>query len=629
MNKYYHLILLFLSLQTTMPAHAGFWQSFRNSALVTAIFGKASKSEEQDTRTSLPVVYVHPWWKRWFDFSSWMPFRKPVVISKDNLSLSPQAAIRLANSLQKSRENTLKKKIEQEKHISALKAQNKKFHLELHKTDHMLNQLSETSQKIGDQATQLAAKKAQHEEIVNLLKLDLEAAEIQNKQLFDQLSLIEEQKDKEVAQLQSDQNLLMAKLEREERKENEAKEALSKLENNLMGFLTRFSTTAHQKLNATEHKLKSNKIRLGLLTQKLPSSAVLQNASPNPELSTSWNTVPLTTLAPQPIIEERKPSPEIDNTLQIDPVYYKKMVEQGRAYADALNADRLAEIPQHTQQEFLQSVMAIGWHLYDLALQKGQGFTEGTFVIEDQGFKLYNFLMKYSKQQNPDIHGNLQDPLLHMSNNPFAYSRDASHYVHLKNQFRSYGIDVRFGLDQEAQPLLPALKRHILFGKIAEDGDNLIYLKFENYGISKNDVVNHAKEYAAAQLAKNNAVAGSLRYLASYFGYKIETDSGQGRRKERIVPEFQIAFSDIINKEQSIDPEKKKLYIALSNQEGFKTLYYTPIAGLASIKALAEKFKQDPKGYDYMHWRTGQEVILGQHDWVPRLAYNKKIAAAN
>lgn len=454
----------------------------------------------------------------------------------------------------------------------------------------------------------------------------------QNKQITQSVNYFEHQMTHIVSRfdaLNNRLNSMNGKIERNIEKLSVIKKLATKNQTTLPQLPIVFSATALPPVSeATDLKISALAAQANgaaVSSELLQSAVGAQNQALNTSVIgkevESFSELPLTPSSSPELPNIKKDAPEIDSKLQIDPVYYSDQVTKGRKYADAIYENRLHDIPTATQQEYLQSLIALNWHLYDLAIQKGQGFVEGTFVVE--GFELYDFHMAYAKRFNPDIKGTPQDPLLHVSYNPFAYSRDASHFTHLKPQYRPYGIDIRFGADKPSETLLPANKRHILYGKLDEE-EKLFYLKIENFGIHTSDVVGHSKEYGSAQLGKNNFAASSIRAIASRFGYIIPVDSGEGNQKERTVPQFLTDFDETIAAAENLSNEHKKSYMGMARIEGFKMLYHTPLLSLPGIQALTKKYTNDAKKYDHMRWRTGQEVILSKNEWVPRLALQHK-----
>jgi hypothetical protein len=149
------------------------------------------------------------------------------------------------------------------------------------------------------------------------------------------------------------------------------------------------------------------------------------------------------------------------------------------------------------RQEYLNAIVDLIWYFYSIAINKGQAFQEGTFVLADDGFAFYNFLMRYVQLVNPEIKNDPDKDAAQMSStNSFGYSRLSSHLVttqrghkealklggSYQGLYRHYGIDVRSeqGLDFTALPT--GNKSHILFGKMQSNPD-MIFIKLEKNGI--------------------------------------------------------------------------------------------------------------------------------------------------
>lgn len=120
-SKLYLIIFLVLTSGMPMPAQAGIWSSLRNSAIVTAVFGKPAEVNHT-AATRLPVVEVKPSiFARMFNFFSWMNFRatqptptpepQPRQPEPVQPTLSPEAAQNLANRLDAMRKEHEAKKL--------------------------------------------------------------------------------------------------------------------------------------------------------------------------------------------------------------------------------------------------------------------------------------------------------------------------------------------------------------------------------------------------------------------------------------------------------------------------------------------------------------------------------------
>ena len=184
----------------------------------------------------------------------------------------------------------------------------------------------------------------------------------------------------------------------------------------------------------------------------------------------------------QPLTQEQLESPllnkrvkaafaDINKIVHLNPYFAYEQMLKGFEYAKALESGNLETIPTKSQEEYLNSIIALMWYLYNRALEKNQPFTEGTFVIQDKDFILYNFLLAYVIRFNPDLTGTVADKPQLASFNPFAYARGSTHFkAEQYNEktgkgFIQYGIDVRFGQLGASLPLLPVLKKAYVFWK--------------------------------------------------------------------------------------------------------------------------------------------------------------------
>ena len=299
----------------------------------------------------------------------------------------------------------------------------------------------------------------------------------------------------------------------------------------------------------------------------------------------------------------------IGQSLQMDKEFIDKQIIQGSAYARKILNSLEKEIPTSTQEEYLKSIVALNWFFYSHALENKQGFEEGTFVIEDKDFKFYNFFMDYIKKFNPAIKGDATDPLAHYSNNPYGYSRDASHFVHMKKKFRPYGIDMRLGNSSEL-PLLPAQKKHMLFGIVDPDKHH-IYVKPENHGIYYADgLIGHIGEFALAQARKPTWVGSCAKGVLSYFGYDIGTDDDKNNRKERIPQQFLTEFTEAIKSDDNLKENHADL-LKNAKVEGIKTLTKPELANSEKIQKLLAEYRNE---YDNVENRYGREIHISRNN---------------
>jgi hypothetical protein len=319
-------------------------------------------------------------------------------------------------------------------------------------------------------------------------------------------------------------------------------------------------------------------------------------------------------------------------TAKVSPVVFEGQEKQmdiefrGKQYPERIQSGKkiICGLLTGTRQErmkddiYLSRIIDLIWYLYDRATTKKQAFEEGTYVIQDPGLKIYNYLMTYVKQVNPSITDTLQDPAATLSLNQYAYSRLSSHFYNEQKQFRHYGIDIRFPNTVVAQAELPAGKSHILFGKIAPD---TIFIKPESFGNAPQAVFFHGSDWAAAQIRKINVTLKD--YLQGTFGealvntliYYIGTDDEPTYRKERIPKEFLSNALTILRSGQLNEENMKQAMQILITRgiHGARELVAGKPAILTRIQA--NELKQDldrleQEGLDHQDMRYGREVVL-------------------
>ena len=495
------------------------------------------------------------------------------------------------------------------------------------------DEISKSKKILAEKEAQWNAAKASHEEKEKKWKKDSELL----------LGLVDTEKAKR-QEVMAEQQKTMPALQ-------QLDAALQKLSDN-------FSATVNARLKKTSNKLDSMHERIENIKKQTspvhvavalakvetdtkseadkPSTtlALMQSHAPAPSNGTSGNAtlalgsswvIPDTKGNSNGHVQEKSKSTDffdIDEEIQIDPKYREEQYKLGETHMAKILRGEHSKINTKEQEDYLRAIISLQWHFERIAKKKNENFIEGTFVIEDKGFKIYNFMMDYIKRFNKEITDTTQDPLSHYSYNQYGYSRDASHYVHLKKLFRPYGIDIRFGPDGKEQTLLPAGKRHILFGKIDEN-KQLIYIKPENHGLYfKDGLLGHIGEFAVAQTKKETWFGFISRSLLSAFGYTVSTDQGKGLRKERISSEFLRQFAEILEKDETFSSDQKKNLKAEAKKEGFKILCSIPIIQSASFKLMVTKYlakyeNTDHKKNETLANRTGDEVQLPSADYSP------------
>lgn len=210
------------------------------------------------------------------------------------------------------------------------------------------------------------------------------------------------------------------------------------------------------------------------------------------------------------------------------------------------------------------------WFFYALAINKNQGFSEGTFLIEDPNFGLYDYLSK------------------------FGLYRHSSHFKETASTQK--------GTDIEG---LPADKRTLLFGKVIKENQDkdLTFIKPENFGVQKYyDIMMHGYEFVVAQARK-----------------RIGSDDWDEWRKERVPKEDLALYTALIkrikNSGCTMDFKDKELNI--------HTMYNNIIKFLAEKENCSDKKLVSEAGsyinlleqkYDRVNLRFGREVILTKED---------------
>ena len=550
---------------------------------------------------------------------------------------------------------------------NALVKELEKYQSEKATVSKQLNELgSKSSEEVKQLKNALDAEKKANEQFGKKLELSQLQASTSRADIL-QLNRLLESKDttyqKEITRIQellkneqTDITLLMEKLEREEKQKKETIKAVTNFEHQMTAVAGRFEAF-NNRLTDMNDKLKNNQNQLGKLLQKFPrlskttpqlpvvvasqadvneaiesfdqklrqaerqgqssvpsngqlSAGLLQstatpkvNRSTTGELEQSFSKLPTSNeQLPIELVDEKRTSPGIEDVLQIDPVTYKHLTGLGEQYLNYIDTDQIAKIPTKTQDEYLDSIRAIYWRMYDRSLAKKQGATELTFVIKDQA-KLHNFLLGFVKKVNPEITGTNKDPLSHISFNRYGYSRDASHFVHLKKEHRPYGIDMRYENGQKA--LLPCGHSHILFGFAKLDKTSM-YLKPEHHGLFYLDgFFGHIQEFIVAQVRKNTAFARGFRYLASWCGYTIETDDEGFKHKERIPSAFLKAFAYNLAQAEELTAEQKSELKSTANRWGIQTLYNKLLTNIPVFQDMLGDYN---KRFDHTEDRFGNEI---------------------
>jgi hypothetical protein len=267
---------------------------------------------------------------------------------------------------------------------------------------------------------------------------------------------------------------------------------------------------------------------------------------------------------------------------------------------------------------YLHAIVCIAWYLYSEAINKHEAFTEGSFIILDSSFKLYNFLMLYARICNQEIQGTQDDKANHSTGNPFACSRDSSHWKKSQRHWKHYGIDIRFEPDGAVSNLLPTGKPHLLFGIVGEN-PNRLFIKFEDHGLYTGprpaELAGHAWDYAVSRIRKQQKILPPSVYQQLIEPF-VGSDEGDNIRKEHTPASFIQTCSSLL--EQHVCQHRKR-YIQELDQHGMARLteYIAckPADWDPRLHAAFKAYYAELKSrYDYPEIRKGCEVIIGPYE---------------
>ncbi len=248
-------------------------------------------------------------------------------------------------------------------------------------------------------------------------------------------------------------------------------------------------------------------------------------------------------------------------------------------------------------KEYLTAVKNLMWYLYALAVQKGQTFEEGTFVIVDNQFRILNFLNSYFKGY--DRSGKWSS---HFREFDGIYTKGALDILpELRDElyFPPYNLEKRLN------------KYHVFFGKT---GDNRFFIKPESYGLDfKNDIwsaLGHLVEWYHSIMAK----------------FSFGADDKGTMRKERVPNEISKLWKELVYKAYNQDvntpanelPKELIQDLQDGNNHGIAKMLEI-ISDKAQYKNkncedyINKTFRPSLK-YDNLLLRKGREVILTEED---------------
>jgi len=142
---------------------------------------------------------------------------------------------------------------------------------------------------------------------------------------------------------------------------------------------------------------------------------------------------------------------------------------RGEKFLKIVRENRSAALKNSQKRECMASLV---WYLMFIAVEQKKGFSQGTFRIEDPGFKVFDYFRRF---QGPDSSE---------SEVPVFYLRASSHFPGITPEGEShYGIDIHEGCENSPAPL-PADKRTVVFQCLADPASSRqeIYIKPEDFG---------------------------------------------------------------------------------------------------------------------------------------------------
>jgi len=294
-------------------------------------------------------------------------------------------------------------------------------------------------------------------------------------------------------------------------------------------------------------------------------------------------------------------------------------ITEGRKIACALFTGQ--RFPNMDQEAYLNAIIDLVWFYYDMAVDKNQAFSEGTFVLQDQDGRIYKFLLEYVRMVNPDAI-RMAPAFGYPKNIYLAYARHSTHFPVEQDNYRQYGIDIRFA-NFSPQFLLPTHKSHLLFGRISQD---LIYIKMEDFGVCSDQLPKHGTEYGVSLLRKLWPAVNS--YLEGYIPtklnelekYYIGTDDDPLYRKEHVPAKVLSTCFEILQRAHLQFDQQQQIILKFIQQgiHGILDEINKPASPIPQAqKNELQRYLttlQVNEGLDHQDIRRGREVIITNND---------------
>ena len=303
---------------------------------------------------------------------------------------------------------------------------------------------------------------------------------------------------------------------------------------------------------------------------------------------------------------------EVDTPYQLAServTFANRQIREGFYWIDQLTLknDPFNEESFLSQSHHPKVLISLLWGFFHLAVQKDQGFDQGTVLIEDPEQILFRFLIA---SQN-------------------AYSRPSSHFLFSGCKIKQYGIDfygdweeyghswnpaptpgkMSFFKSRTPLPVLPANKTHILFGQLpagecTQLSSHYVFIKPEDSGLGDlRSYLRHARDY----LASRNVISGPFH--GNY--YQIE----------RVDPNWLDRFEALIRSDDQWTESQIKNHIKNAQQWGIRyMLNQASQIQESSRSPITQELAQEwiealsRRNLDHLESRTGKEVIFSWSD---------------
>lgn len=181
----------------------------------------------------------------------------------------------------------------------------------------------------------------------------------------------------------------------------------------------------------------------------------------------------------------------------------------------------------------LAAASAVTWALTAIALQHGEGFDEGTFVVHGPGADLIFFMLLPHLKGRYSSHFYNRAIALSIEDVPEGLATDSLKDAARANQgWQHFGIDV----PPDGSNNLPANKQTLVLGRIRMPDDSVgVYIKPEGHGCDITnplEMISHGMDYVKSQ---------ALRRL----GDRRAHDEGEHKRKEYVPEQIETEFKDL------------------------------------------------------------------------------------